>query len=193
MDNQELLVKVREQMTEHRYQHTLGVVETAKILAKRFGADPKKAELAAILHDYAKYWTDEQLIRVIVERGLPQELLNYNKQLWHGPVAAEVVQELFHIKDEEVITAVRYHTSGRANMSLLEKIIWLADYIEPGRHFPGVEEVREIAGQDLNQALLKALDQTIVFLIKQGQKVYPLTLLARNHLLDEKEVLPIVE
>jgi predicted HD superfamily hydrolase involved in NAD metabolism len=113
--------------------------------------------------------------------------LEYNKELWHAPVGAEVARERFGITDEEILNAIRYHTSGRPGMSKLEKIIFLADYIEPGRRFPGVDEVRETARRDLERAVLMAMDNTIRFLLERGQKVYPLTLLARNHMLDEVE------
>lgn len=181
------LQKAKSQMTEHRYQHTLGVMETAISLAERYGADPEKAELAAILHDYCKYWEKDRMKEIIRERdNIPIELLNYDAELWHAPVGAEVVRDELNISDEEILDAIRYHTSGRMDMTLLDKIIWLADYIEPGRHFPGVDEVRELARQDLDQALLKGLDNTIIFLIQKGKKIYPLTMIARNALINSK-------
>jgi predicted HD superfamily hydrolase involved in NAD metabolism len=151
------------------------------------GVDPYRAETAAILHDFCKFWPDRQLIEWIRSRNLPPDLLEYNKELWHAPVGAEVARERFGITDEEILNAIRYHTSGRPGMSKLEKIIFLADYIEPGRRFPGVDEVRETARRDLERAVLMAMDNTIRFLLERGQKVYPLTLLARNHMLDEVE------
>ncbi len=114
-------------------------------------------------------------------------MLDYNAELWHGPVASILIQERFDIHDEEIVLAVRYHTSGRENMSLLEKVVCLADYIEPSRQFPGVEEIREIAEQDIDEALRLALDGTIQFLIKKKMKIYPLTMIARNNLLKNRE------
>jgi predicted HD superfamily hydrolase involved in NAD metabolism len=193
MDLDFLLQATKEQLTQARWEHTLRVAETAVALAEREGEDPQKAEVAAILHDYCKFWPDEELMRWIKEQGLPDDLLAYNKELWHAPVGAEVARIQFGIGDEVILDAIRYHTSGRPGMSRLEKIIFLADYIEPGRRFPGVDEVRKLAETDLDSAVLKALDNTIVFLIERKQKVYPLTLFARNDLIDQVAQKPLRE
>lgn len=185
IEAKQLIENVRAQMPDKRWQHTLGVMEAAIVLAKRFGADPAKAELAALLHDYCKYWPIERQVQIVNEKGLPQDLLHYDKQLLHGPVAAVVVQEKLGVQDEEVLDAVRWHTSGRENMTILDKIVCLADYIEAGRDFPGVHNIRQLAEHSLEEALVAGFDSTIRFLIDKKNKVYPLTLLARNALLEE--------
>jgi len=101
------------------------------------------------------------------------DLLEYNSELWHAPAGAYLVEQEAGIADAEILDAIRYHTSGRPGMTLLEKVIYLADYIEPGRHFPGVDEVREMAKEDLNKALIKAVQNTIMFLMKKNQTIYP--------------------
>ncbi|MFC7440665.1 bis(5'-nucleosyl)-tetraphosphatase (symmetrical) YqeK [Laceyella putida] len=185
MDLEILLQATKEQMPKSRWEHTLRVKETAVALATRLGMDPYPAVVASILHDYCKFWPDDTLSAKIQATDLPKDLLQYNKELWHGPVAAIVAREEFGILDQDILNAIQYHTSGRPHMSLLEKVIWLADYIEPGRRFPGVDEVRGLAMSNLDQAMIKALDNTILFLIQKGQKVYPLTLFTRNWLLDQ--------
>lgn len=186
MNRDELLGKVKEQMTDHRFTHTLGVASTAVALAERYGADKQKAELAGILHDFCKYWDKDRMKELIEQSELiPRDLLSYDKELWHAPVGALVVERDLHIEDAEVLNAIRFHTSGRPGMSLLERILWLADYIEPGRHFPGVEEIRELANQDLNRALVRALGNTITFLVKQQKRIYPLTIQTYNDLIQE--------
>ncbi|SFA38403.1 putative HD superfamily hydrolase of NAD metabolism [Parageobacillus thermantarcticus] len=185
MERQEALTIVKKQLTEHRYQHTIGVMETAIKLAEQYGADVKKAELAAIFHDYAKYRPKEEMKRIILEQNMPNDLLSYNAELWHAPVGAYLVKTEVGIEDEDILNAIRYHTSGRANMTLLEKIIYLADYIEPGRIFPGVDEVRDLAKHDLNKALTKALQNTIQFLLKKDQPIYPDTIHTYNSLIME--------
>jgi len=185
MNRESLLEATRSQMPARRWEHTLGVMSSAVALAKRYDADPERAELAALLHDYCKYWPIDEQRRVYAEEGLDPELLDYDPQLLHGPIAAEVVRKRHGIADEEVLDAIRYHTSGRENMTLLDKIVCLADYIEPGRDFPGVHIIREIADHSLERALIAGLDSTIRFLLDKGKKVYPLTLAARNALLDE--------
>ncbi|MEH7333999.1 bis(5'-nucleosyl)-tetraphosphatase (symmetrical) YqeK [Neobacillus drentensis] len=187
MERERALQLVKKQLTEHRYQHTLGVMETAIILANRYGADEKKAELAAIFHDYAKFRPKEEMKDIIAAKGFPQDLLEYNAELWHAPVGTYLVEKEAGISDRDVLDAIRYHTSGRPGMTLLEKIIYLADYIEPGRHFPGVDEVREMAQGSLDKALIKAVQNTIVFLMKKNQMVYPDTFHTYNDLIKNLE------
>lgn len=183
MDREKMIEIVKEQMTDHRFQHTLGVAATAAELANRYGADPLKADTAGLLHDFCKFWDKERMKSIILESPvIPSDLLHYDKELWHAPVGAAVVREQLGIEDSDVLDAITYHTSGRPGMSLFEKILWLADYIEPGRQFPGVEVVREMAQQDLNLALVQALGNTITFLVKQKKRIYPLTLETYNDL-----------
>lgn len=187
MDREALLASVREQMPERRWVHTQGVMETAVILAKRYGADPVKAELAAILHDVAKFWKVDKMEAAIREEGEFVDVLNYDKELWHAHAGAYVSRRDYGIEDEEVLGAIRYHTSGREGMALLERIVWLADLIEPGRDFPGVDAIRGLAEQDLNGALVAGFDTTLGFLVEKKEKNIPLTVLARNDLLAEIE------
>ncbi|MFF2447628.1 bis(5'-nucleosyl)-tetraphosphatase (symmetrical) YqeK [Neobacillus sp. NPDC058068] len=187
MEREEALKVVKEQLTEHRYQHTLGVMETAVLLARQYGADEQKAELAAIFHDYAKFRPKDEMRAIIADQGFPQDLLEFNAELWHAPVGAYLVEKEAGITDGEILAAIRYHTSGRIGMTLLEKIIYLADYIEPGRHFPGVDEVRAIAKENLDQALIKAVQNTILFLLKKNQTVYPDTFYTYNDLIKKME------
>lgn len=183
MDLEVLRVATRGQMPDKRWQHTLGVVNTAIELAFRFGGDVRKAELAALLHDYSKSWQTSRMETIIREESLPPELLVYDKELWHAHVGAWAVQTEHGIADEEVLDAIRYHTSGRENMTQLEKIVCLADYIEPGREFPGVDRMRELAQKSLEQALLAGFDSTITVLLERGRRLFPLTVLARNDLI----------
>lgn len=185
MNREALMAEVRAQMPAKRWTHTLGVMESATALAKRYGADEKKADLAALLHDYCKYWPIDKQSDVLEESGELADFLHYDKALLHAPAAAVVVRRKFGIDDAEVLDAIRYHTSGRVGMTLLDKIVCLADYIEPGRDFPEVEELRLLAETSLEKALVAGFDSTIRYLLSRGLKVYPLTLDARNGLLDE--------
>lgn len=186
-----LLEKVKKVLPPARFQHTLGVRETALELARRFGADLKRAESAAILHDYAKYFPLDELEKIIRSTPeIPQDVLEYSPELWHAFAGAAIVKQELGITDEEVLAAIRYHTTGRPQMSILEKVVFLADYIEPGRKFPGVEEVRKLALTDLDQAVCQALKRTIDFLEGNNKKVYPLTKEAYRYLVqtaDEAE------
>lgn len=171
------------QMPEKRWKHTLGVVQSAIALAERFGGDVQQAELAALLHDYSKAWETSRMALIIRQEGLPEELLHYEKELWHAHVGAWAVQTEHGIDDEEVLDAIRYHTSGREGMTLLDKIVCLADYIEPGRDFPGVERLRKLAQVSLEKALVEGFDGTIAQLMEKRKLIFPLTVLARNDLM----------
>ncbi len=186
MKRDKALAIVREQITKHRYEHTLGVMETAVLLAKKFGADEKKAEMSAIFHDYAKFRDKDEMRTIIVEQGMDPDLLQYNTELWHAPVGAFLVEKEVGFTDLDILDAIRYHTSGRPEMTLLEKIIYLADYIEPGRHFPGVEDVRKIAETDLDAALIQSIKNSVGFLMKKNQQIFPLTLHTYNALVQKE-------
>lgn len=186
MTKEEMLHSVRQQLTEERYRHTLGVVDCAVNLAEQYGADPRQAEVAAIFHDYAKYRDKEEMKNIILQQAsIPNDLLVYHHELWHAPVGAYLVEREVGITDKGILDAIRYHTTGRAGMSTLEKVVCLADYIEPGRNFPGVEKIRTLSLDSLDQALTVALYNTIQFLEKQGQNVYPLTIEAYQYLAEE--------
>lgn len=187
MKREQALAIVKDQLTESRYIHTVGVMETAITLAKTYNADAKKAELAAIFHDYAKYRPIEEMRLIIIEQQMPKELLSFHSELWHAPVGTYLVEKEVGIKDSEVLSAIKYHTTGRANMTLLEKIIFVADYIEPGRSFPGVEGVRKIANENINRAAVQALRNTVTFLMSRNATVYPDTINAYNDLVQKME------
>lgn len=178
----ELISIVSAGMPAKRWKHVEGVMSSAVQLCERYGGDPVKGDMAALLHDLAKYWPVDKQEDIIKEYKLNQDLLNYDKQLLHGEVAAFIAQRDYGITDIEILDAVKYHTSGRVGMTLMDKIICLADYIEPGRDFPGVDHIRALAEVSLDEALIAGLDSTISFLISQRKVIYPLTLLARNDL-----------
>ncbi|PDO10956.1 MAG: HD domain-containing protein [Candidatus Reconcilbacillus cellulovorans] len=186
MSIERLKESAERQLTPDRWRHTLGVAETAVRLAQKYGADAAKAEIAAILHDYCKCWPREKQADVLRSHPeLPQDLLEYDAELWHAHVGAWVVENELGVRDADVLNAIRWHTSGRIGMTLLEKIVCLADYIEPGRRFPGVDDIRRLAESDLDRALVAGFDATIRFLLDRGKKIYPLTVMSRNALLDE--------
>ncbi|WP_163526418.1 bis(5'-nucleosyl)-tetraphosphatase (symmetrical) YqeK [Halobacillus ihumii] len=185
----ELLEFVQPHLTKTRYEHTVRVTETALILADRFGSNPELTEKAAILHDYAKYKPKEDMERwIISDRRLPKDLLNHHHELWHGPVGAIMLEKEIGLADTDIKSAIACHTSGKKNMSVMDKVVFLADYIEPGRGFSGVEEVRETAEANLDQACLQALSNTIQFLTNKSRSVYPDTIHAYNDLLEIKKI-----
>lgn len=187
MNREEALAHIKDVLPEQRYVHTLGVVETALALAKKHGANVEHAEIAAILHDMAKHHDRDNMKNLIQKEGMDQRLLLFHHELWHAPVGAYLAKLTMGVESQDVLNAIRYHTTGRADMSLLEKIIYLADYIEPGRKFSGVEPVRELAYEDLDKALRRAVKQSILFLIEKKQRIFPDTLECYNDLMLQKE------
>lgn len=173
---------IKLQLTEKRFEHSLRVAETAKSLAELYGVDVFKAELSAILHDYAKDFSVDQLRKQIIAGKLSKDLLLYHHELWHGPVASYLLETEYGIKDNDILHAIKFHTTGRAQMSKLELIIYVADYIEPGRQFPGVDEVRKIAQENLNQAAWTVSGNTIRFLLQKTALIYPDTIHVYNDL-----------
>ncbi|WP_339228191.1 bis(5'-nucleosyl)-tetraphosphatase (symmetrical) YqeK [Oceanobacillus sp. FSL K6-2867] len=182
MNKTEAIEKVKALLTVKRFEHTLRVAETAVKLADRYNASKTKAELAAILHDYAKYRSLDEMERWIRNSTLPKDLLDYHHELWHGPVGAILIEREYGITDKEIQSAVHYHTTGKAGMSKLDKIVFLADYIEPGRSFPRVDEVRRMAKQDLTRACWMASKNTITYLMSKNATVYPDSFHAYNDL-----------
>lgn len=179
--------EVQRRLSPERFRHVLGVVGTSLELAGRYGVDPEKARIAALLHDVAKEYSRERLLKAALDFGIVlSELELRATALIHAPVGAEMARREFGVDDPDILAAIRYHTTGRAGMSPLEKVVFLADYIEPGRSFPGVDEVRNAALASLDEAVLLALDQSLVYLITRGRLIHPDALAARNELLQAR-------
>ena len=152
-----ILEYIRNNLKESRLQHTFRVAETAVAMSGREGADERRAKIAALLHDCARNLPAQRLNSLVDELGLPERYRN-NVNLAHSKVGAAFAQSLFGIDDREILDAVSYHTTT------LEKIVFLADAIEPGRDYPGVEAIRDAAEESLDRGCLKSLEGTIEFL-----------------------------
>ena len=184
MDEKVILEKLAKRIEPKRLQHSIGVKECAKELALLYNADGDRAALAGLLHDCAKGFNEVGLIQKSKEYGIELDQVSiYQKGLIHGPLGAKIACHEFGISDPDILSAIEYHTYGKRDMTVLEKIIYLADLIEPGRCFSGVEELRSLAYKDLDSAVLKALDNTIVLVISRGGLVHPNTLEARNSMI----------
>ena len=172
---------IERNFSEKRKVHTEGVRETSIKLAHMYGADKKKAEIAALFHDMYRGVPEKTMNYYVKSLGLADKYLD-NCNLAHGKVAAIIMQRDFDIEDEDIINAVSYHTTGRAGMSLLEEVIYLADAIEPNRVYPGVEELRRAAKTDLDKACLMSLTNTIDFVRSSGKYLDEETVLAKEYL-----------
>ncbi|MET3644633.1 bis(5'-nucleosyl)-tetraphosphatase (symmetrical) YqeK [Streptococcus gallinaceus] len=180
LTRQELLEKIASAMSEKRFTHVLGVEKSALALADQYGCDPVKASLAALLHDYAKEIEDQVFLDLIDKYDLEADLKNWGNNIWHGVVGAYKIAEDFGVKDQEILTAIQCHTVGAEDMTLLDKVLYVADYIEPNRDFPVVKEARTIARVSLDKAVAFETAQTIAFLAKKGIPIHPQTIETYN-------------
>ena len=174
---------IRKKYTGKLLSHSLGVEETARRLAAAYGADVEKAALAGLLHDYGKLYSNHELSKLAVEHKLADEASLQAPVLLHGPVGSWLLEREFGIEDREVLSAIELHTTGKDGMSLLAAIVYLADYIEPGRTHEEAAPVRELAFQDLQAALLRAVDNTIRYVLDQQGVIHPNSVLLYNWLL----------
>ncbi len=176
-------------LSERRYHHSLGVAEMAVKLAKHYGANEEKAYLAGLVHDCAKEIPPEEAIALLREsyRITPDAMSLQMPRLLHGVLGSCIAQSKFGIYDPEVLDAIRYHTTGKAKMGLMSKIIYIADYIEPNRAYRDVEYLRELTFRSLEEAMLFAVDFTIRDLVEKGKTIHPDTVHLRNDLLIQKE------
>lgn len=187
MDYTKILEWLKENLNEKRYIHTLGTADCAKELAKQFGLNQDKAYLAGLLHDCAKCFSNEKLLDIIHQHLDVEECEMLNYKTLHAPVSAYIAETEFKITDKEIISAIRWHTLGRLDMTDFEKIVFIADKIEPNtRDKEYSDKIRELLDQDngLNKALLKCYKETIKSLVKRDLKICLLTIEIYNKLQD---------
>lgn len=189
MYNEALKEKIKndlqKSLSKHRYTHVLGVAAKARELAGQYGGSLDQAEVAGLLHDAAKQKSlpeMQQLARRSFGNTLPDTIMSIGSLL-HGYAAVTIARETYGIHDEELLAALAHHTTGAEQMGTLEKIIFIADYIEINRDFDGVEALRKIAAADLDQAVLAGYDSTISHLLEQKKTIYTGTVINRNALI----------
>jgi len=168
-------------ISEKRYVHTMLVVQTAELLARQYGENDARTRWAALLHDCAKGLSPEESLAMAASFGIAFDEVTQNEPgLMHAPLGAILAKEVFMIDDGEVLSAIRWHTTGRAGMTLLEKIIYISDAIEPNRDYEGVLELRRLAFSDLNRAVLDYTNNSIAYIVKTGRLLHRNTVDARN-------------
>ena len=174
---------LKKHLTKERYQHTLGVAHTAVAMAMRYNPDTsnaefiKRAETAGLLHDCAKCMDNDKKIKICEKNNIPcSDFEISHPYLLHGKVGDYIAQNKFDILDEDILQAITWHTTGRPEMSLLEKIIFIADYIEPSRNpIPELDVIRQLAFVDIDKAMEKILSNTLKFLEKKGNPMDKMT------------------
>lgn len=181
MNLEEYKVVIRPFLSEKRYYHSVCVSKAAVELAKKYGADPAKAETAGILHDIMKDLPPEQQLEKMKQYGIClTEVERAAPKLWHAMLGAEYLKEELKIEDREILDAVRYHTTGRRDMTLLDRVLFMADFISADRDYSGVAELRKAAQKNLGEAMLEGLAYTIADLADGKKPIHPDTLEAYN-------------
>ena len=177
MDRIEMREKLKERLTTKRYEHSLGVEYTAAAMAMCHNVDVEKAAIAGLLHDCGKNYTAEEKILRCEKYSLPISVYERkNPELLHAKLGAAIAKDKFRIKDREILSAITWHTTGCPNMSDLDKIIYIADYMEPGRkQAPNLSAIRKAAFEDLDKALLMILEDTLSYLHSTGSVVDTMT------------------
>ncbi len=174
---------LKKHLTKERYHHTVGVAYTAMSMAMKYNPQPDnnefmiKAEIAGLLHDCAKCMDNDKKIRICNKNQISYSKIEAeNPYLLHGKVGAYIARKEFDILDEDILNAITWHTTGRPDMSLLEKIIFVADYIEPSRRLiPELNLIRQLAFTDIDQAVIKILENTLKYLNEKGNPIDDMT------------------
>jgi len=176
-DSRDLYISfLKKHLSKERFLHTLAVEKEAISLAERYNVDVGKASLAGLLHDCAKGFSDEELVRLAISYNIPLSIWDLSfPQILHAPVGSIFAREYFGIKDKDILSAIWKHTTGDREMSTLDKIIFIADYIEYHRDFPGVSYLREMVKKDLDSAILFAINLTIGYIMRNNQMIHPKT------------------
>ena len=186
--DEKIIELIRSKLELRRFQHSLNVAESARYLAEKYGGDAGKAYTAGLLHDIMKNSSPEEQLGVITEAGielLPEE--RANRKLWHAIAGAAYIRKVMGIDDRELYLAVRYHTTGRANMTLLEKIVYLADYISAERDYKDVDVMRKLCDESMDEAVLYALEFGIPDLVRRGSVIHPDSLDLYNEAVMKKQ------
>lgn len=187
IDKESLFSWLKDNLSEKRYIHSIGTAECARDLAIKFGLDSEKAYMAGLLHDCAKCFSNEKLLEIINNNLNVQKIELMNYKTLHAPVSAYIAKNNFGVEDNEILSAIRWHTLGKIDMTDFEKIIFLADKIEPKtRDKDYLEEVRDYLKEEngLNKAMLKCYKETIKSLVKRDLKICPVTIDIYNNLED---------
>lgn len=191
MDINRLREGIRKVLSEKRFTHSLGVEEVSYDLALIYGADTQKASIAGILHDCAKYLTKEEFLTECEKYQLP--ISKYERDdpyMLHAKLGAVYAKDRYGITDKEILNAILYHTTGRPDMTLLEKIVYISDYIEPNRKsFPGRDEAREAAYRNIDEAVVIVSKCTLEYLNKKGVNIDPATKVTYDYYVNQTDIL----
>ncbi|MCR4903681.1 MAG: bis(5'-nucleosyl)-tetraphosphatase (symmetrical) YqeK [Butyrivibrio sp.] len=186
--SQKLRKAMEEELKADRFDHTLGVAYTASSMAMVHGADVQKALIAGMLHDCAKCMSHDKQYEICKDNNIEvSEVERRNKGLLHAKVGSFLAADKYKIEDKEILDAIRYHTTGRPGMTLLEKIVFIADFIEPNRKdLPEMDEIRREAFEDIDKCLKHILKNTLIYLESSDKECDPMTRTTYEYYMEEK-------
>jgi len=181
MNRSDIIEKLQQMLSPKRFNHSVRVMEASVHLAEKYGEDTEKAAIAGLVHDCAKDLKADAVFPACIKYGIPVDsIMKRHPELLHGMIGSHLACELFGINCPEILAAVADHTMGRAGMDKLSSIVFVADYIEAGRSFAGVDRIREAAEESLEKAIVTGIDNTITHILEKGGMLHPRTIETRN-------------
>lgn len=185
-DEEKILGLLSQRLSPSRYNHTIGVMKKSVEYAKMLGADEERVRIAALLHDCAKNLGPGELVRYAKQHGIAaDDDMMKAPHLLHGPVGAIIASTEYGITDSHILSIIEKHTLGSENMTIEEKIVYLADYTEDGRKYPSSAEVRGLALKDFGMALIKCSEESIKHLLSRNAYIHPQSIITRNGFIEE--------
>lgn len=179
---------IKKRLSEHRYKHSIGVMKKAEELAKFYGLDAKKARLIGLAHDIAKEMSLLEIGEYLSKYNVPlDEIERNNRELIHAKIGADICKRKYNF-DEQMVNAVKYHTTGNPDMDMMAKIIFMADKIEENRDYDDVEERRRLTLKDIDMAIIETINYTTRDSIDRGKIIHTDSINTRNYLLKNKKI-----
>jgi len=175
--------EIKEKLTEKRFLHSLSVMDMCEKLAKKYSCDVKRAKLVGLVHDMAKEMTDEEMLGYVKKNDIAiSDTEKSIPQILHGKIAGDLAKKKYDF-DDEMCEAISYHTTGKENMTLLQKILFASDKIDETRNYEGVEELRKLAFENLDEAIIKNIDETLKINIDKRKVILEESIKTRNYLI----------
>ena len=169
--------QMKEELSDDRFEHTIGVMYTAESLAMRYGVDMTKAAVAGLLHDCAKCIPNAQKLKMCKKHDIEiTEMEEKNPSLLHAKLGAYMAEAAYGVEDPEILNAIKWHTTGKPDMSMLDIIIYMADYIEPNRDkAPNLKQIRKLCFENIEEALYQVLEGTLEYLSDRPDMIDPMS------------------
>ena len=184
-DIEKIKKDLKEKLSENRYEHSLRVADYCRRLARIYNTNENKAYLSGLVHDCAKNLEEYYMLNNKVDSDIIFDTEEKNNpKIQHGPIGAVVCKNIYGIVDDEILSGIRYHTTAKEDMSMLEKILFISDKIEPNRKYDTVEELRKLADCDIDKAIIKFLNDSFDYLEKKSERIHPLSIRARDYLVN---------